>query len=60
MTEGPPGVKAEPETIFWFGTHQGSNKYGIGDLFTHEEGRKAHLEGAVAKAVFGHAGLIFC
>jgi len=54
-TQGPPGVKAEPDTIFWFGTHQGSNNYGLGDLFTHEEGRKAHVDGPVAKAVFGHA-----
>jgi len=54
-TQGPPGVKQEPDTIFWFGTQHGDNDFGIFDLFTHEDGRNAHLGGAVAKAVFGHA-----
>jgi len=55
IKEGPPGVKQEPDTIYWFGSHYGGNKYDIFDLFPHEEGRNAHLTGAVAKAVFGHA-----
>jgi len=54
-TQGPPGVKSEPDTIFWFGTHHGDNKYGLSDLFSHEDGRKAHMEGEVARAVFEHS-----
>ena len=54
--EGLPGVKKEPDTIFWVGSHHSDNKYAITDFFPHEAGRKAHLDGAVAEAVFGHSG----
>lgn len=53
--EGPPGVKQEPDTIHWFGQHHGTNQYALFDTFPGEAGRKAHLEGPVAAAVFGHA-----
>jgi len=55
VNQGPPGVRQEPDTIIWIATHIGENKYALVDFFPHEEGRKAHLEGAVAAAVFGHA-----
>jgi quinol monooxygenase YgiN len=41
-------VRDEPETSAWFALHLGHAKYGIFDAFPNEEGRDAHLAGAVA------------
>ena len=54
-----PLVEAEHDTITWYALKLGSNKFGIFDTFPHEDGRKAHLAGEVAKALMKKAPDLF-
>jgi quinol monooxygenase YgiN len=49
---GLPIVLEEPGTIAWFGIRIGPTTFGIFDAFPDEAGRKAHLAGRVAAALF--------
>lgn len=49
-------VQNEPSTNTWFALRLGESTFGIFDTFSNEEGRKAHLSGAVAKALMEKAG----
>jgi quinol monooxygenase YgiN len=51
-----PLVNQEPETIAWFALRMSPNTFGIFDAFPNEQGRDAHLNGAVAKALMAKAG----
>jgi quinol monooxygenase YgiN len=43
----------EPETPVWYAIrYPGTNKFGIVDFFSSEQGRNAHLTGKVAAALF--------
>ncbi|MFD1210511.1 putative quinol monooxygenase [Arthrobacter sp. GCM10027362] len=44
-------VAEEPDTSTWYAIRINANQFGIYDTFPHEEGRKAHLAGKVAKAL---------
>jgi quinol monooxygenase YgiN len=46
-----PLVRNEPDTSAWFAVRFGRSEYGIFDAFPGEEGRRAHLAGAVAAAL---------
>ena len=46
-----PLVEAEPETLAWFAIRAGATSLAIVDVFADEAGRRAHLEGAVARAL---------
>ena len=48
-------VEQEPETATWYGIQLGPSTFGIFDTFPDEAGRKAHLGGKVAEALFAHA-----
>lgn len=48
-------AQAEPETTAWFAIKFGPSSFGIFDAFPSESGRKAHLNGEIAKALFAHA-----
>jgi quinol monooxygenase YgiN len=50
-----PLVRQEPSTTAWFAIHFGGSEYGIFDVFPDDNGRDAHLSGAVAKALMEHA-----
>jgi quinol monooxygenase YgiN len=50
-----PLVEAEPRTIAWFAVRAGASSFAIVDVFPDQEGRQAHLEGAVAAALIGRA-----
>ena len=50
-----PQVQAEPATAVWFALRFGRAEYGIFDAFAGEEGRLAHLKGAVANAMVAQA-----
>ena len=50
-----PQVQAEPATTVWFALHFGRREFGIFDAFPNEEGRLAHLQGAVARALTAQA-----
>ena len=54
-----PLVKAESDTITWYAIRTGSNKFSIFDTFPSEEGRTAHLTGAVAAALMQKAPDLF-
>jgi quinol monooxygenase YgiN len=46
-----PLVEDEAETVAWFAIRVGATSFAIVDFFPDEAGRRAHLEGAVAKAL---------
>ena len=46
-------VRQEPATSAWFALRFGRSEYGIFDVFPDEQGRQAHLEGAVAAQLLG-------
>ena len=50
-----PLVQQEPATTAWFGIRIGPSSFAIVDAFPDAAGRQAHLEGAVAAALFGKA-----
>ena len=54
-----PLVEAETGTTAWFAFKIGPATFGIFDTFEDEEGRKAHINGEVAKALFARAEELF-
>jgi quinol monooxygenase YgiN len=46
-----PLVEEEPETVAWFAFQTGASSFAIVDVFPDEDGRRAHLDGAVAAAL---------
>jgi quinol monooxygenase YgiN len=51
-----PLAEREPDTVTWYAIKMGPGKYGIFDTFADENGRNAHLNGDIAKALFAKAG----
>jgi quinol monooxygenase YgiN len=52
-------VRAEPATAAWFALRFGRHDYGIFDAFSSEEGRLAHLEGPVSRALVSRSPWLF-
>src|SRR2546429_876205 len=50
-----PLVEDEPDTVAWFAVAIGGSSYAIIDAFPDEQGRRAHLDGPVAAALFAKA-----
>jgi quinol monooxygenase YgiN len=50
-----PLVQSEPATTAWFALQIDASTFAIVDAFPDQAGRQAHLEGAVAAALFGKA-----
>jgi quinol monooxygenase YgiN len=50
-----PLVNQEPDTTAWFALKMGPSTFGIFDAFPNDQGREAHLNGAVAKALMAKA-----
>jgi quinol monooxygenase YgiN len=46
-----PLAEQEKDTISWYALKLGPSTFGIFDTFEHEEGRRAHLGGEIAKAL---------
>jgi quinol monooxygenase YgiN len=46
-------AQQEPLTIQWFALKLGPSKFAIFDNFAAQQGREAHLNGDLAKALFG-------
>lgn len=46
-----PYALGEPATTAWFAVKFGPGSFGIFDAFPDEAGRKAHLDGEIAKAL---------
>lgn len=53
-----PLVEEEPQTVLWLGVQTGPSSFTIVDAFPDEEGRQAHLAGAVAAALTENAGAL--
>jgi quinol monooxygenase YgiN len=49
-------VGEEPLTITWYAVKFSENTFGIFDTFEGDEGRDAHLNGKVARALMAKAG----
>ncbi len=45
----------EARTTVWFALKMGPSTFGVFDAFADEEGRQAHLNGAIAQALMAHA-----
>ncbi|MFZ0861344.1 MAG: antibiotic biosynthesis monooxygenase [Candidatus Sulfotelmatobacter sp.] len=52
-------AEREAGTISWYAIKMGPGKYGIFDTFADENGRNAHLNGEIAKALFAKAKDLF-
>jgi quinol monooxygenase YgiN len=52
-------AEQEPATLTWYAVKLGGAKFGIFDTFADEKGREAHLNGEIAKALFGKAKELF-
>jgi quinol monooxygenase YgiN len=52
-------VQSEPGTSAWFAVRFGRSDYGIFDAFPDEDGRQAHLNGAVARGILERVGTLF-
>jgi quinol monooxygenase YgiN len=52
-------AEKEQGTLTWYAVKLGEAKFGIFDTFADEKGREAHLNGEIAKALFGKARELF-
>jgi quinol monooxygenase YgiN len=50
-----PLAEGEPNTTVWFALRFSKSEFGIFDAFPDEAGRKAHLDGPIAKALMAKA-----
>jgi len=55
LKSAQPLAQREPGTTTWYAWKIAPSKYGILDTFANEEGRNAHLNGDIAKALFARA-----
>jgi len=55
LKSAQPLAEREPQTISWYAIKMGPGKFGIFDTFADENGRNAHLNGEIAKALFAKA-----
>jgi quinol monooxygenase YgiN len=59
LKSAQPLAEKEQGTISWYAIKMGPSKYGIFDTFADENGRNAHLNGEIAKALFSKAQDLF-
>jgi quinol monooxygenase YgiN len=50
-----PLAEQEEQTVAWYALKLGPGRFGIFDTFADDGGRKAHLAGEIAKALFARA-----
>jgi hypothetical protein len=56
LNQGLSLVQEEPKTVRWFAIRFGPSSFGIFDAFPDDDGRQAHLNGAVAQALGENTG----
>jgi quinol monooxygenase YgiN len=59
LKSAQPLAQRESGTLSWYAIKMGPGKYGIFDTFADENGRNAHLNGEIAKALFAKASELF-
>ena len=57
LAAGQALVEQEPGTTVWYAFQMGPSTFGIFDAFEDEDGRQAHLNGAVAQGLSDNADL---
>lgn len=57
LRQGQQMVQDEPGTTVWYAIQMGDSTFGIFDAFEDEDGRQAHLNGAVAQALGDNADM---
>ena len=57
LEQGRSLVEQEPGTTVWYALRFGPSTFGIFDAFESEDGREAHLNGEVAKALGENADM---
>lgn len=55
LKSAQPLAEREDGTLTWYAIKLGPGKFGIFDTFANENGRNAHLNGEIAKALFAKA-----
>ena len=55
LRDALPLVQDEAQTVAWFAVKGGASSFAIVDVFPDEDGRQAHLDGAVATALLEKA-----
>jgi quinol monooxygenase YgiN len=55
LRDALPLVPDEPQTVAWFAVKVDGSSFAIVDIFPDDEGRQAHLDGAVAAALLQKA-----
>ncbi len=55
LSSALPLAQNEPATVAWFAIRLGPATFGIFDVFPDENGREAHLNGPIAKALMAKA-----
>ena len=55
LKQGLQMAHQEATTPLWFALRLGPSTFGVFDAFADEPGRQAHLNGAIAKALFANA-----
>ena len=58
LKQGAELAQQEAETVRWFGVRIGPTTFGVFDAFPDDSGRKAHLNGEIAKALLGSVGTL--
>ena len=59
LKSAQPLAESEAGTISWYAIKMAPGKYGIFDTFADENGRNAHLNGEIAKALLAKAQDLF-
>ena len=59
LKQGAVMSNDEAQTVNWYGVKMGPGIYGVFDTFNDEEGRDAHLNGAIARALMANASELF-
>lgn len=59
LAQGASMAIDEPQTVTWYGVKIMPGMYGVFDTFDDEEGRDAHLNGEIAKALMAIAPDLF-
>ncbi|HKD02352.1 MAG TPA: hypothetical protein VKB77_07995 [Terriglobales bacterium] len=56
LKSAQPLAQRERATLSWYAIKMEPGKYAIFDTFADDQGRDAHLNGEIAKALFARAG----
>lgn len=59
LKQGAQMAGEESGTVTWYGLKEGEGQYAVFDTFNDEQGRDAHMNGDIAKALMAKASELF-